>query len=196
MIILNELKNIVDEFSINENFDGGVHSHGSFRQRERIEKVCELALQNYDGDILEIGCHIGLTTIILCELAKKYNRKVIILDPWNGQQQGNDEVYQVFLHNTSNYKDILQINRLSSFSAEGKEVIKNNKFAFCWVDGLHTRDACSQDIDSCSGNKAIIAVDDLKWLPELKNLFFEKSQQYGFITFYNESCREGYYINE
>ena len=69
-----------------------------------------------------------------------------------------------------------------------------NKFAFCWVDGLHTYDACRQDIDSCSGQKGIIAVDDLRWLPDLMRLFEEKKEEYILESYYNENCREGYYV--
>jgi hypothetical protein len=60
------LKEIVDSLSINENLtEGGTHSWGPRNQRQRLSQVCELALQNYEGDILEIGSHVGLTTNIL-----------------------------------------------------------------------------------------------------------------------------------
>ena len=68
------------------------HKGGSIHQRDRLREVAELALQTYDGDILEIGCHIGLTTRIFAELAKKYDRKVVVIDPWDGRQEGNQTV--------------------------------------------------------------------------------------------------------
>jgi len=195
--MIQEIKKIVDELSINENLtEGGRHSWGCKNQRARLEKICELAIQNFDGDILEIGCHIGLTTRIFAQLAKKYNRKVVVVDPWNGQQEGNQSVYEAFMHNTSEYHDIIDINRVSSFSDQGKNIIKNGSFAFCWIDGLHTYYACSQDIDSCSGQNGILAVDDLRWLPELRQLFDEKTRQYDFTSYYNDNCREGYYITK
>lgn len=194
--MIQEIKKIVDELSINENLtEGGRHSWGCKNQRQRLEKVCELAIQNFDGDILEIGCHVGLSTKIFAKLAKKYNRKVIVVDPWNGQQEGNQTVYEAFMHNTSEYHDLIEVNRVSSFSEEGKKVIMNNKFAFCWIDGLHTYDACKKDIDSCSGQTGILAVDDLRWLPELLSLFWDKKEEYNFESYYNENCREGYYIS-
>lgn len=195
--MIEKIKEIVDSLVHDENLnEGGKHSWGCRNQRERIKRVCELAVSNLEGDILEIGCHIGLTTRILCEIARKHNRKVIVVDPWNGQQEGNQSVYEVFLQNTKEYEDVLEINRVSSFSREGKDVISRNKFAFCWIDGLHTYEACKQDIDSCAPHNAILAVDDLKWLPELMILFKEKSREYDFESYYNEICREGYYISK
>ena len=195
--MIEQIKIIVDQLSVDENLtQGGKHSWGCKNQRFRLEKVCELAIQNFDGDILEIGCHVGLTTRIFAQLAKKYNRKVVVVDPWNGQQEGNQSVYESFIKNTSEYRDVIEVNRVSSFSEEGKNIIKNGKFSFCWIDGLHTYHACSQDIDSCSKQNGILAVDDLRWLPELKKLFQEKSEQYNFISYYNEDCREGYYVSK
>lgn len=191
--MITEVQNIVDGLSHDERLEGAPHSLGCKNQRQRLEKVCELALQNFDGDILEIGCHVGLTTRIFCELARKHGRKVIVVDPWNGQQEGNQTVYEQFLENTKEYEDVLSINRVSSFSPEGKKVITEGTFAFCWVDGLHTYEACRQDIESCSKQKGIIAVDDLRWLPDLFRLFWEKKVEYSFDAYYNGNCREGYY---
>lgn len=194
--MIDKIKEIVDSLIHDENLnEGGRHSWGCRNQRDRIKRVCELAINNLDGDILEIGCHVGLTTKILCEIAKEHNRKVVVIDPWNGQQEGNQNVYEQFLQNTKGYESFLEINRISSFSPEGKKIISQNKFAFCWIDGLHTYDACKQDIDSCVSQNAILAVDDLKWLPELMILFKEKEREYKLESYYNEKCREGYYIS-
>lgn len=195
-MIKDKIKEIVDNLSEDENLsEGGHHSWGCKNQRQRLRLVCELALDNYEGDILEIGCHVGLTTSIFCEIAKEKGRKVVVIDPWNGQQEGNQTVYEKFLENTSGHEDVLEVNRLSSFSIEGKKLIKSGKFAFCWIDGLHTYHACSEDIDSCAGQEGILAVDDLRWLPELMRLFEEKTEYHKFEPYYNANCREGYYIS-
>jgi len=195
--MIEKLKKIVNELSIEENSEElPKHVWGFKNQRERLNQVCELALQNYQGDILEIGAHRGLTTKIFCELAKKYDRKVVVLDNWCGEQQGDEIIYQSFKKNTEKYNDLLDANRVSSFSEEGKNIIQNNNFAFCWIDGLHTYEACGQDIDSCSTQEGILAVDDLSWIADLKRLFFEKQKEFNFEYYYNENCREGYYITK
>src|SRR6056300_611996 len=104
----NQIIEVINNTIPSESKKGEVknHSYGSKNQRERLKKICELSLENTDGDILEIGAHIGLTTQIFCELAKKYNRKVIVVDPWNGQQEGNQMVYEQFKKNTESYNDV------------------------------------------------------------------------------------------
>ena len=199
--MIKEIIKIVDELSADENLVynlqgniGGPHSLGCKNQRQRLKRICEKCLKMFDGDILEIGCHIGLTTKIFCELAKKYNRKVTIIDPWNGQQQGGDNEFKQFTKNTEPYTDILNVNRVSSLSEEGKNIIENGNYCFCWVDGLHTYEACGQDIDSCSKHK-VIAVDDIRWLADLQRVFKEKTTEHNFKSYHNQNCREGYYVN-
>ena len=192
-----ELVKIIDSNSLNEKpVERSGIIRGMVDLRLRLGKACELALLNYEGDILEIGAHIGRSTVILAALAKKYNRKVIVIDPWDGRQEGNESVYQTFKQNTKEFEDIIEINRLDSMSDEAKTIIKENKFAFCWIDGLHTVEACKSDIDSCSTQKGIIAVDDLSWSTGLEDLFKEKANEYKFFSYYNPVCREGYYIND
>tara|TARA_Y100001973_G_scaffold103293_1_gene170239 strand:- start:4576 stop:5178 length:603 start_codon:yes stop_codon:yes gene_type:complete len=176
--------------------DYAPHQGGSIHQRSRLREMAELALQNYDGDILEIGCHIGLTTSIFAELAKKYDRRVVVIDPWNGLQEGDESVYQEFKRATKQYEDIIDVNRMLSQSPEAKTVISSGKFAFCWIDGLHTPFACMTDIRSCNGQIGIQAVDDLSWSSEgaLKECFYQLANQYGYEHVYDERCREGYYI--
>jgi|GEM_PF-3648393 len=190
------IQEIVDRLSVSERTTGPIHSHGALHQRDRLREVCELTLQTYSGDILEIGCHVGLTTVIFCKLAQKYGRKVFIIDPWNGEQEGNENVYQQFVNNTKDYSHILSVNRMTSQSLNAKNIIHNNNFCFCWIDGLHTPGACSQDIDTCiQQDQCILAVDDLKWLPELHSVFDDKAEQFRCESVYNPNCREGYILN-
>ena len=192
----NEIEKIIESTIGTETKKGEVknHSYGSKNQRERLKRICELSLNNTEGDILEIGAHIGLTTKIFCELARKYNRKVMVIDPWNGQQEGNQSVYVEFMKNTKGYDDVLTVHRQSSLLPESREIIQNNKFAMCFVDGLHTKDACRYDIESCINQKGIIAVDDLTWSPGLKDLVFGFSEKYKRKNVVNNKIREGYII--
>lgn len=172
------------------------HKGGSIHQRDRLREVAELALQTYDGDILEIGCHIGLTTRIFAELAEKYDRKVVVIDPWDGRQEGNQTVYEQFVENTKEYEKVIVVNRMGSQEPRAIEVIKSNNFAFCWIDGLHTPFACKSDIVACNGQIGIQAVDDLSWSSggALKELFYVMAEKYDYKQYYNPLCREGYYV--
>ena len=173
-----------------------VHQAGSIHQRSRLREIAELALENYEGDILEIGCHVGTTTTIFAELAKKHDRKVVVIDPWDGRQEGNQSVYEQFMENTKEYHDIIDINRMGSQGEKAIELIKNGKFAFCWIDGLHTPFACKSDIEACHGQIGIQAVDDLSWSYgcALRELFYAMAKKYNYEQHYDTRCREGYYV--
>lgn len=173
-----------------------VHKGGSIHQRARLREVAELALETYEGDILEIGCHVGLTTKIFAELAKKHGRKVVVVDPWDGRQEGNQTVYEQFVENTSEYADIIEVNRMGSQEPQAVEKIKQGNFAFCWIDGLHTPYACKSDIEACTGQHGIQAVDDLSWSSggALKELFYIMAAKNGYEQHYDTRCREGYYV--
>lgn len=125
--------------------------------------VLEELLKNTDsGDILEIGAHEGGHTLLFLELAKKYNRKVFVIDPYNGQQQGNDSVYKVFLSRTKDYDNLVHL-RHTSQSDEAAELIKSNKFIYAFIDGLHTIPALEQDINVSMYsmmNNSVICIDD------------------------------------
>ena len=196
--MINNIVKIVDKWAADEpsGLDIPIHSIGCKFQRNRLKEVCELALQNYEGDILEIGCHIGLTTVIFAELAEQYGRRVITVDPWNGMQEGNQQIYECFMENTIKHQHVIDVNRCESQSGQGKKVIQEGKFAFCWIDGLHTPWACRQDIESCSTQTGILAVDDLRWLPALEELFYHCAKKYDFKHHYDDRCREGYYVSE
>lgn len=182
------------ESTLSDEHKQGVPQHtvGSKNQRKRIKEICEFALKNHNGDILEIGAYIGLTTKILCELAKTYGRKVYVIDPWDGVQNGGNKEYDEFLKNTQGYEDILIIKKQSSLTNDSRELIRNNQFAFCFVDGLHTVDACDYDIESCITQKGIISVDDTSWCKGLDNLIYKhsKNHQKNFIV--NKEIRESY----
>ncbi len=66
--------NCSNELAVTEN---KTFIRGMVDLRVRLKHICELALNEYDGDILEIGAHIGRSSLVFAELAKKYNRKLI-----------------------------------------------------------------------------------------------------------------------
>ena len=192
----NQIEQILEKSSLTETTQATAarHSWGSKNQRKRLKEICELALNKHEGNILEIGAHIGLTTQIFCELARKYNRKMYVIDPWNGQQQGGKEQYKQFVKNTEEYNDVLIVTRESSQLESSRNLIKETTFAFCFVDGLHTKEACRYDIESCITQKGIIAVDDTTWSPGLIDLIPEFSGKYNRENVINGKIRESYII--
>ena len=189
MNLLQEITNIVDSNSSDE-LTTPVHKKGSKFQRNRISYICEATLKQFDGDILEIGCHTGMTTVVLCKLARKYNRRVYAVDPYDGNQQGNEDVFKHFTERTKDYIDVLSFFRYKSQDPVIHELINDSNICFSFVDGLHTYDACKADIELCKNNTGTMCVDDLGWHAGIRRLF----EEYSFDKYYNPLCREGYYV--
>jgi hypothetical protein len=72
--------------------------------------------------------------------------------------------------------------------------IKNKQLCFAFVDGLHTYEACLQDIQTVAHCFGVIAVDDTTWSPDVVRAFREGSA----LTNRNSLCipvlRESYLL--
>lgn len=149
---------------------------GSIQQSARIASVAEYCAQGWAGDLIEIGCFLGGTTVKLAEVAKKYNRRMIALDPWQlGTQNCHGGEYETFLKNTEAYRDVIDIVRSDSLDPQTIDKIKNKQLCFAFVDGLHTYEACLQDIQTVAHCFGVIAVDDTTWSPDVVRAFREGS---------------------
>lgn len=147
---------------------------GSIHQSARIASVAEYCAKGWPGDFIEIGCFLGGTTVKLAEVAKKYNRRMIALDPWQlGTQNCHGGEYETFLKTTEQYRDVIDIVRSDSLLPETIAQIKNKQLCFAFVDGLHTYEACLQDIQTVAHCSGIIAVDDTTWSPDVVRAFRE-----------------------
>jgi len=149
----------------------GDHWLGRRYCRERIQRCAEWAAQNYDGDFIEIGALHGETTVKLAEIAKKYNRKVIVIDPWSEATEAFDGVnyiqgdeYDIWRENTKEYSAIIEVYRTSSHDPKLPEILKEKELCFAWVDGSHTTQALRNDLNLVK-HSAVIGVDDISyWL--------------------------------
>ena len=116
------------------------------------------------GDILEIGAFDGRSTRVFAEIGKTFDRQVYVVDPWDGHQEGNEKVYKEFIKNTAHLSNI-HVLRVSSQDKSAIDYISKLSLCFCLIDGLHTKDAVTQDIlavQSASFGKGIIMVDDVR----------------------------------
>jgi hypothetical protein len=147
-----------------EDIDAAVpkFERGARLQRDRLAAVAAWCAEAVPGDIAEIGAYVGLTTVRLAEIARRFGRRVLVIDPWlPGTQNCSGGEYDAFLANTADFRDIVDVVRESSLSEAAKGALRGRKLCFALVDGLHTYDACLSDIlavDHCGG---AIAVDDL-----------------------------------
>ena len=168
---------------------------GSLHQKERIASVADYCMRGWGGDLIEIGCFRGETTRLLARAAKKYNRRVIALDPWKlGTQNCDGGEYEMFLENIEPYKDVVDIIRLSSLNPKAIALVKNRELCFAFVDGLHSYDACLKDIETVAHCNSIIAVDDLLWCADVERAFHKGAEVIGRSKLHLPLCREGYLV--
>lgn len=123
-------------------------------------------LDGQGGNFLEIGALEGTLTTILAEWARKQDKSVIVIDPYDGNQQGTEEKFKAFKRRMRKYLDVVHLYRVSSLSDEGKRFIAMSDPVFAWVDGLHTYEAVKSDIETvkaCNQNDpCIIGVHDIR----------------------------------
>ena len=177
------------------------YQHGAARQRERIHSVAELNVQRHEGDLIEIGAYKGETTRHLCEVARRYSRRVIVVDPWmTGTQDCDGEEFDTFLRNVEPYLDLVDIIRASSLDPEVISQIGKRRLAFAFVDGHHSYEACFSDICAVRHTLGMIAVDDLIidpqiWWGDAVSLGFRRAAtRIGRIAIREPWTREGYLL--
>jgi hypothetical protein len=167
---MNSLESKLREISFNENYNlMNPFARGATKQRERIWYVAEQCAKSLSGDLVEIGAYHGETTVGLCQIAKRYGKRVIVVDPYEiGTQNietGNE--YQTFLNNTSEFRELIDHYKLSSLDPQAIQALKNRELCFAFVDGLHIYNAAINDLKTVSHTKGVIALDDITWCSEV-----------------------------
>tara|TARA_B100000029_G_scaffold512340_1_gene608705 strand:+ start:17368 stop:18138 length:771 start_codon:yes stop_codon:yes gene_type:complete len=166
------------------------------KTRLRVLEAARWALEMYGGDLIEIGCHKGKSTVRFCELAREFGRKLIAVDPWElGTQNCEGGEREQFLERTKGCEDVLEVNRVSSLERGLIEQVKGRELAFAYVDGLHTVRACKIDIETVS-HSPVIGVDDIRdsLLKETVYDVAAKEMNYGAV--FRKHWREGYLTRE
>lgn len=166
---LDALAETLARYSHAESADGD----GSVYQRERLQALADAVCAHVAGDLLEIGCLNGSTTVLLAEVAAKHGRRVLAVDPWKiGTQNCKGGEYEIFCETTARLSSHIDVVRKSSQDPEAIAAIRGRPLAFAFVDGLHEYAACLLDIRACA-HAGIIAVDDTKWSGDCMRAFIE-----------------------
>lgn len=165
---------------------------GTTRYRgKRIAAVADLACQHGPGDIAEIGCERGVTTIELIQVAVRHGRRVVAVDPWDEQAHpGSTRYYEEFVTRMAAYEEILDVVRLDSRSMGAIDSLRR-PLAFAFVDGLHTYGACLSDIRAVH-HAGIICVDDYQNNWKMLGAFAEGAGERRKIA--HPWCKEKYIL--
>ena len=168
--------------------------YGNVQYRERLEAIARYACQNWKGDLLEIGCWKGETTIVLAKVAREFERRVIGVDPWQiGLQNCVGTEYDEFAERTKDYADLIHLIRMPSQWPRAVAEIMRITLCFAFVDGDHSFDVCLSDIRAV-GHAPIIAVDDVRWSDDVHRAFERGAQYLERATLIYPLCKEGYIL--
>jgi predicted O-methyltransferase YrrM len=197
--LYSDVMTVIDAFPEAADFDKVTQFRGGSRQAQRLVWIAELAAEGWPGDLVEIGAHRGATTLLLAEVARRYGRRLLVIDPWSTSPKGRtgrEQDYQEFLQYTADYADIIDVLRVSSQSAEAKAALAERQLCFAFVDGLHRYEACLSDIMACAHVGGVIAVDDILWNKDLYRAFVEAEHElYRLgVTRSVSPMREGYLL--
>jgi len=152
--------------------------NGYLRQPERLRWMAEMSAAAFDGDICEIGAKVGDTTRVLAEIAQTYDRRVLVVDPWSPGNTGcNPWDYHVFMANTAEYRDRIDVVRASSMSKEAKAALRSRPLCFSYVDGEHSNRAVTSDLAAVGHTAGIVAVDDIFWSKALQLAFLDAADK-------------------
>ena len=130
--------------------------------------LIEEVIKNTDGNLIEIGGGHGENTVLFAEIADKYNRKVLVIDPfesgWDNMPSGyRGYTYKGFLKTVHKFKDRIYVFFHPSQDEECYTAIESIRpISFAYVDGLQYKSAVISDLNMMAHfNVPLIVVDDM-----------------------------------
>jgi hypothetical protein len=116
---------------------------GFINQLGMQSEILSMMFEEYNGDAIEIGARLGKTTVELLKVAKKFDRNIVVIDPWSGDQEGGKKEFEKFKTNTRKYNNLI-VHRMRSQDA--LDVLSGIQYCYCFIDGLHTFEGCKTDL--------------------------------------------------
>lgn len=168
-------------------------TYGGVVQPDRLLVVAREACHAHRGDLVEIGCQYGRTTVKLAQVAREFDRKLIAVDPYQpGTQNCEGDELGIFTATMEPYADVLQFHRLDSREPAVQGLL-TGPLAFAFIDGLHTYAACCNDIAN-TAHAGLLVVDDVIWSAEVRRAFYEAAEYLPREPLHLSSLREGYLL--
>lgn len=147
-------------------FGGNLNEQGEITELMQKLFICGVA-NILGGNIVEIGAAEGKASGALAEIAHKHGKKLLVIDPYNGAQEGTESLYHQFLAVQNRYRDTIIHRRDSSLTPESIAAIKDFAPSFVFVDGLHIEDVAYSDIRAAHDALpvgGVVCVDDTNFL--------------------------------
>lgn len=156
----------------------------------RISRIADI-LAEY-GNFIEIGAGVGHTTEWLLKSAKFEDKKVLVIDPWQSDEQQPPGYgvysYDDFCERTKGY-DNLVVAKMPSYFKEVDNYLKANApYSFAFVDGLQFKENVLSDLFLMSAfDVPVICVDDfnrstpISQVPEAVEKFLQGNNKYKLV---------------
>lgn len=110
------------------------------------------------GELAEIGAGAGGTTVKLAAAARKWGRRVIVIETWDAGAEGyREEDREIFDGSTLPYRDIVEVLRLSPLSVQAVTGLAIRPLCFAYVGGPSQYEAVIADI-AAVGHAPVVAV--------------------------------------
>lgn len=174
---------------------------------KRMSMVADYVIRVNCGNFLEIGAGFGDSTKELLKISTKYNKKTIVVDPfedgWKDMPQSYGIYpYNVFLKNIKEFlNNLILIKQSSQESGVLAKIQEQDYICFSYVDGLQYEDAVLNDLILTSSlNVKVICIDDMNRLTSISQVpiavskFLKNNKNYKLI--YESWMRECYLIAE
>lgn len=143
---------------------------GSVLQRERLGQMARTCTTLCAGNLIEIGCLVGSTSIILAQVAKDHGRKLICVDNWKGGDEYElDKLEPEFRKNVQPFGDTVVIIKGDAHTRSiFDEILKHKPFCFAFSDDGHSYDDHFYELlNLLPWVTGLVAVDD-NYLPEVR----------------------------
>lgn len=135
----------------------------------RFSHILNIILPHTPGNLCEIGAGLGLTTRILLSAAEKFDRQVLVIDPFENAPEGTPEgytkpyPYEKFIENVGGEQERLILARHTSLSRNAWLQLESVRpLAFVFVDGLQFHHVVLNELYMLGRIDArVICVDDI-----------------------------------
>lgn len=176
--------------------------------RKRIKLIADACIDEYEGNFLEIGAGEGYTTLDLLKISTQYNKKTIVIDPFEDNWEniptsyGRPYPYATFMNTVKEFSFGLILYKESSHTQDLCHKLQKEEFVcFAYVDGLQYKNSVKQDLElmRCIG-VPVIGIDDMyrqtniSEVPLAIDEFLKEYDDYALV--YISGMRECYLIKD
>lgn len=137
-------------------------------QKVLLCAVADLALVAFPGtNLVEIGSAEGKASGALAEIAQRHRARLLVVDPYNGAQEGTESLYTQFSAVCALYPETITHLRASSLDSLSIAAIKEASPSLVFIDGLHYDWAAYSDVRAAYEalpRGGVVCVDDTNHL--------------------------------